>query len=459
MKLQVFNSLTRQKEEFVPLRGKKIGLYTCGPTVYNFPHIGNLRTYIFEDILKRALKKNGFMVKHVMNVTDVGHLVSDADEGEDKMESSAMAQQKTAGQIANFYLKIFKADIRKLNIKSPNTWCRATDHIREQINFIKGLEEKGFTYRTSDGIYFDSSKITDYGKLANLDLTGLKAGARVEASIKKKNQTDFALWKFSPANKKRQQEWKSPWGIGFPGWHIECSAMSQKYLGETFDIHCGAIDLKPIHHTNEIAQSEALNDAPPARYWIHGEFLDLGDTKMSKSKGGFITLDDLIKKKYNPLAFRYLTFATHYRTKMNFSFEALDSAQKTIDNIYKDISTWSRPSKGSAEYEDKFFSAVNDDLNMPKAIAIMHDMINDPKLGTARKKRSILKFDSILGLDFAKVRKQAIKIPRHIQKLAHDRQTLRVAGQYDQADIIRQQMEKIGYSVNDTAEGPTISRI
>lgn len=456
MALQLFNTLSRKKEEFKPIRGKKIGLYTCGPTVYNFAHIGNLRTYIFEDVLKRVLKHNHYMIKHVMNVTDVGHLTSDADEGEDKIESAAKEQKKTAGQITNFYFKIFKSDIRMLNIKSPNIYCRAIDHIKEQIDFIKGLAEKGFTYKTSDGIYFDTAKLSDYGKLARLDIEGLKAGARVEASAEKKNPTDFALWKFSPKDKKRQQEWRSPWGVGFPGWHIECSAMSQRYLGKTFDIHCGAIDLIPVHHTNEIAQSEALNGVPPANYWMHGEFLDFGDEKMSKSKGGFITLADLIKKKYNPLAYRYLTYTAHYRTKLNFSFEALDAAQNALNNIYQEISTWERPSKGAPQYEETFFEAVSDDLNLPAALAVLHNMINDNTISTAQKKRSVLKFDDILGLDFKKIRKQNIRVPRHIQKLVAKRQTLRAAQKYSEADIIRQEIEKMGFKVEDTDKEPKI---
>lgn len=493
MALQLFNTLSRKKEEFKPIHGKKIGLYTCGPTVYNFAHIGNLRTYIFEDVLKRVLKYNHYMIKHVMNVTDVGHLTSDADEGEDKIESAAKEQKKTAGQITNFYFKIFKSDIRKLNIKSPNIYCKATDHIKEQIDFIKGLEEKGFVYKTSDGIYFDTAKLSDYGKLAKLDIEGLKAGARVEASVEKKNPTDFALWKFSPKDKKRQQEWRSPWGVGFPGWHIECSAMSQRYLGKTFDIHCGAIDLMPVHHTNEIAQSEALNGVPPANYWMHGEFLDFGDEKMSKSKGGFITLADLInpptfppgtnphgkdlkspfisatrpqgisegvgiKKQYNPLAYRYLTFTAHYRTKLNFSFEALDAAQNALNNIYQEISTWERPSKGAPQYEEFFFEAVSDDLNLPAALAVLHNMINDNTISTAQKKRSILKFDDILGLDFKKIRKQNIRVPKHIQKLVAKRQTLRAAQKYSEADLIRQQIEQQGFNIEDKDNGPKITK-
>lgn len=455
--LKIYNTLTRQKEEFEPLKGKKVGLYACGPTVYDFAHIGNLRTYIFEDVLKRALKHNGYKVKHVMNVTDVGHLTSDADEGEDKMETAARAKKKGAREIANFYLKIFKSDLKKLNIKSPNIWCRASEYIVEQIEMIKKLEEKGYTYKIEDGIYFDTSKLADYGKLVGLDKSGLKPGARIEIIKGKKNATDFALWKFSPKNKKRLQEWQSPWGKGFPGWHIECSSMSHRFLGKTFDIHCGGVDLAPVHHTNEIAQSEAANGAPPVKYWLHGEFLDMGDAKMSKSKGNFLTLADLIKNKFNPLAFRYLTYTAHYRTKLNFTKDALIAARNSLDKIYSEISTWDRPSKGVLQYEEKFFDAVNDDLNMPKAIAVMHNMINDNIISSAQKKRSILKFDDILALDFSKIRKQKNKaLPKSLKKLIAQRETLRHAGQYQESDLVRQKIEKMGYKIEDSASGPRV---
>src|SRR3989344_952205 len=271
--LKFYNTLTRAKEEFKPQNPPAVGLYTCGPTVYNYAHIGNLRTYIFEDILKRALVANGFEVNHVMNITDVGHLTSDADVGEDKMEKGAKREGKTVWDIAEFYTKAFKEDMRRLNLVEPDIWCKATDHIAEQIELIQRLEKRGFTYLIDDGVYFDTTKDPHYGKLARLDIAGLRAGARIEMVKDKRNPTDFALWKLSPDNEQRQMEWESPWGKGFPGWHIECSAMAMKYLGETFDIHCGGIDLIPVHHTNEIAQAENATGKKFVHTWLHGEFL------------------------------------------------------------------------------------------------------------------------------------------------------------------------------------------
>ncbi|MBI5465966.1 MAG: cysteine--tRNA ligase, partial [Candidatus Kerfeldbacteria bacterium] len=286
--LKLYNTLGRKKQEFKPLKPGEVGLYTCGPTVYAAPHLGNLRTYIFEDLLKRTLQVDGFRVKHVMNITDVGHLTSDADEGEDKMEKGAAREGKTVWEIAEHYTDIFKQNLQSLNVLAPDVWCKATDHIPEQIELIRKIEANGFTYQTSDGVYFDTAKLKDYGRLAKLDIKGLKARARVEMNPAKKHPTDFALWKFSPPDKKRQMEWPSPWGVGFPGWHIECSAMSMKYLGETFDIHCGGIDHIPVHHPNEIAQSEAATSKPLARWWLHGEFLVVDAKRMGKSEDNFL---------------------------------------------------------------------------------------------------------------------------------------------------------------------------
>src|SRR3989339_1773559 len=329
MPLYLYNTLTRRIEEFKSIKKNNVGLYTCGPTVYNFAHIGNLRTYVFEDILKRALAYNDYKVKHVMNITDVGHLTDDADEGEDKMEKGSAREGKTAWELAEFYTHAFRLDMEQLNIIKPSIWCRATDHIKEQINLIKKLEKKGFTYATSDGIYFDTTKLADYGKLANLQNQELKAGARVDLG-EKRNAHDFALWKWSERSErhpegdqpksKRQMEWPAPFGagqgqtrMGFPGWHIECSAMSAKYLGQPFDIHCGGIDHVPVHHTNEIAQSEAAYDKPMANYWLHNEFINVGEgAKMAKSGDNFLTLALLKEKNIDPLAYRYLLLQTHY---------------------------------------------------------------------------------------------------------------------------------------------------
>ncbi|NUM74290.1 cysteine--tRNA ligase, partial [candidate division KSB1 bacterium] len=346
--LHLYDTYTRSLREFKPLRADEVGLYTCGPTVYDYAHIGNLRTYLFEDILRRALEFNGYNVKHVMNITDVGHLVSDADTGEDKMEKGARRTGKTAWEIAAFYTQAFQDDMQRLNILPPTIWCRATDHIREQIETIRCIEKKGFTYRTSDGIYFDTSKLPNYGYLARLDIEGLRAGERVEVG-EKRNPTDFALWKFSPAGStssptggenrfdklpaRRQMEWESPWGVGFPGWHIECSAMSEKYLGPFFDIHCGGEDHITVHHTNEIAQTEACHGTRLANFWMHGYFLQLDDAKMAKASGEFLRVQTLIDRGYDPLAYRMLCLGAHYRTQLNFTWESLDGAETALQRL------------------------------------------------------------------------------------------------------------------------------
>ncbi len=455
MLVQLYNTLSRKTEGFNAIKKNKAGLYTCGPTVYNYQHIGNLRTYVFEDVLKRVLLYNNYKVKHIMNITDVGHLTSDADTGEDKMEKGAAREGKSAWEIAKFYTKIFKKDLEDLGIIFPNKFTRATNNIKEQIDLIKKLEKKGFTYKTSDGIYFNTSKLKDYGKLAQLDKQELKAGARVDMG-EKKNITDFALWKFSPADQKRQMEWKSPWGIGFPGWHIECSAMAAKYLGQPFDIHCGGIDHIPVHHTNEIAQSEAANDKPLANYWMHGEFLVLDGAKMSKSSGEFLTLGEIKKKGFSPLAYRYLLLQTHYRKQLTFSWEALQAAQNGLNHLYNIVAGWDKPKVGCAEYEKNFLEAINDDLDMPRALAIMWEMIKDPIFPTSTKKRTILKFDKVLGLGLGKIKKYKTKLSADVQTLIEKRNAARSEKNWKESDKLRKQIEDLGYVVEDTPEGTKV---
>ncbi|HEB47178.1 MAG TPA: cysteine--tRNA ligase, partial [Candidatus Pacearchaeota archaeon] len=329
MPLKLYNTLSRKKEIFRPLENKKVGIYSCGPTVYSYQHIGNLRSYVFPDILKKILNLQGYKVRHVINVTDVGHLTSDADTGEDKIERAAKREGKTAKEISEYYLRIFQEDLKKLNISEPDLWPKATQHIKEQIELIKKLEKKKFTYKTSDGIYFDTSKLKDYGKLAKLNLGGLEAGKRI-AIGGKKNKTDFALWKFSEKPGLRQQEWKSPWGIGFPGWHIECSAMSMKHLGKIFDVHTGGEDHIPLHHTNEIAQSEAATGRPFVRYWLHGAFLIFKGEKVSKSTGGLYTLSELEEKKFSALDLKYFFLSAHYRKPLSFTLENLNYAKNSL---------------------------------------------------------------------------------------------------------------------------------
>ena len=462
--LKLYNTLKRKKQTFKPLKDKKVGLYTCGPTVYWYAHIGNLRTYIFNDILKRVLEYNEYKVKHIMNITDVGHLTSDADIGEDKIELRAKKEKKTAWQIAEFYIKAFQKDIKALNIKSPDKWIKATDTIKEQIDLIKLLEKKGYTYQIEDGVYFNTSKIKDYGKLTGSKKRKLKPGARIKMAKGKKNPTDFALWKFAPKGVKRQMEWKSPWGKGFPGWHTECVAINIKYLGIPFDIHTGAIDLIPTHHTNEIAQAEAGYNKDLAKFWLHAEYLVLKQGKMAKSKGHIITINSLIKKEINPLAYRYLTLGTHYKSKLTFSWKSLESAQNALNNLYEktiEINSKKRiiRSKQSLKsyYFKKFLEFINDDLNTPRALALMWDLIKDDKISDKEKHILLLEFDKIFGLNLNKVKKP--RIPEKIKKLVKEREKYRKEKNWKKADKSRKEIEKLGYKIEDTQKGVKIKKI
>lgn len=456
--LFLYNTLTRKKEEFTPLAGKKVKLYTCGPTVYNYAHIGNLRAYIFEDVLKRILLYNGYHVKHVMNITDVGHLTDDEDQGEDKVEKTAREQKKSAWEIADFFAVHFKKDLKLLNILEPDIWCKATDHIAEQIDTIKKIERAGYAYRTSDGIYFDTSKLADYGALARLDNVAIKPGARVGMG-EKKHPTDFALWKFSRPDEKRQMEWNSPWGRGFPGWHIECSAMATTYLGVPFDIHCGGIDHIAVHHTNEIAQTKAAEGKDMARFWMHVEFLTIKHGRMGKSEGNFIALHHVIEKGFNPLAFRYLALNTHYRQKLNFSWEALRGAQNALNKLYLATLGFDKPNIGCAEFEERFKNAVNDDLNTPQALAVVWDLIKSD-YPTSAKAQSLYQFDSVLGLNIQnqtrKIKNGLKKIPQQVTDMIEKRDSLRKEKKWEQADALRKEIEHAGYWVEDDTDGTRI---
>jgi len=477
----LYNTLTKKKEEFKPLRRNEVGLYTCGPTVYNFAHIGNLRSYLFEDFLVRALKYDGYRVKRVMNITDVGHLTGDRDMGEDKMERGAAREGKSAWQIADFYLQAFKKDLADLNILEPDVWCKATDNIPEQIKMIKTLETKGYTYRIKDGIYFDTSKVQDYNKLSHLPLSELREGARVEINAAKKNSTDFALWKFSPVGAKRQMEWKSPWGVGFPGWHIECSAMSLKYLGSQLDIHCGGIDHINIHHTNEIAQSEAATGKKFFNYWMHNAFLNIaGGKKMAKSADNFLTLQNaLVNQGLNPLAFRFAALQTHYRKPMEYNDNILVQAADGLKSLYNQFKFLSatvaekssgagaknNPEKGviNQPLKDKFLAAINDDLNMPQALAVVAAVLKF-KISPADKRATILDFDKVLGLGLAKAGEEAGKelkpadLPKSIQDLVLRRQSARLSKEWELADNLRKRIEDGGYLMEDTKDGYRVSK-
>ena len=457
--IKLYNTLTRKKEVFKSLKDKSVGIYTCGPTVYLYQHIGNLRSYVFPDILKRVLEIEGYKVKQVINVTDVGHLTSDADEGEDKIEKAAKREGKTAKDISEYYFRIFRQDLKKINILEPNIWSKATEHIKEQIELIKKLEKKGYTYKTSDGIYFDTSKLKDYGKLAKLDIKGLKAGKRISVK-EKKHPTDFALWKFSEKPGTRQQEWKSPWGIGFPGWHIECSAMSMKYLGETFDIHTGGEDHISIHHPNEIAQSEAATGKKFVNYWLHGAFLLFKGEKVSKSTGGLYTLSELEEKGYSPLDLRYFYLSVHYRKQLNFSFQALDYAKSSLQRLREIISKLDKKQKKNkknieAAYK-QFLEFLNDDINTPRALSYMWEILRENRLNDSEKYELILKFDKVFGLDLDKVKE--IKVPKELEKLILEREGLREKRDWKKADEIRKKINKLGFVIEDTKEGVVIKR-
>ncbi len=461
--LKLYNSLSRKKEAFKPIKNKIVGVYTCGPTVYSYAHIGNLRTYIFEDILKRVLEFNKYKVKHVMNITDVGHLVSNADSGADKVELAAQKEKKTVWEVACFYEKAFKKDLKLLNIKEPNVWVRATETIAEQIRLIKVLEKKGFTYQISDGIYFDSSKLKNYGRLWPKKIK-IKAGARIEMVPGKKNPTDFALWKFTPPGVKRQMEWDSPWGRrGFPGWHTECVVMSKKFLAIPFDIHCGGIDHILIHHTNEIAQAEAAYGKILANFWLHSEFLIINQGKMGKSEGNIILLKDLIKKNFSPLAFRYLCLGTHYRSKLNFSWTALKSAQNALESLYEKIRALREKrvlttlNLEKNIYFQNFLESVNDDLNLPQALALMWKMIKSVEISEEEKYQLLLEFDKVFGLGFAQLKR--IRIPREIKKLVEMREKYRKKKDWKKADEIRDKITKMGFWIEDTKTGPQIKKI
>jgi len=451
--IRLYNTITRKKEAFRPIHAGNAGLYSCGPTVYWYQHIGNMRTYVFSDILKRVLLYHGFRVKHVINVTDVGHLTSDADTGEDKIERAAKKEGKTAREISEYYFKIFLQDLKKLNVLQPNAWPKASRHIKEQIELIKKLEEKGYTYKTQDGIYFDTSKFKDYGRFSKLKKSGVIAGKRI-ALGEKKNNTDFALWKFSGMPGLRQQEWQSPWGLGFPGWHLECSAMSMKYLGSRFDIHTGGMDHIQIHHTNEIAQSEAATGKKFVNYWLHGAWLLFKGRKVSKSKDGLYTISELENLGFQPLAFRYLCLGTHYKKPLRFTIENLKSAENTYQRLKKIISALKDDKKTNGKYLEDFKKVINEDLDMPGALQVLWALIRDKK--ATGKLRTIKKMDRVLGLDLLK--KDRTKIPDQIKKLVKQREQLRKNKQWQEADEIRKKINNLRYVLEDTKGGVVVKK-
>ncbi len=457
-RMKLYNTRTRKKEEFTPANPAEVKLYTCGPTVYNFAHIGNLRTYIFEDLLRRALEWNGYQVKHVMNITDVGHLTSDADTGEDKMKKGAEREKKTVWQIAEAYTKAFFEDFTRLNCLHPTVICKATDHIKEMIALIQKLEKNGFTYAGKNGnVYFDTSKFPHYGALAQLEKQELKAGARIEVDENKKNPHDFVLWFVQSKHGDQDMQWDSPWGKGFPGWHMECSAMALKYLGDQIDIHCGGIDHIPVHHTNEIAQSEAATGKSPwVNVWMHGNFLLIGKSdKMAKSGENFLTLKTLAEKNISPLAYRYFTLQSHYRKELNFTWESVEAAQSAWRRLR--ARTLSLPEGGAPNLEalDTFTATLIDDLNAPEALALCWKILDNASLSDANKKATLLKFDEFLGLKLNEP--ETVEIPAKVAALIVERDQARAQKDWAKSDELRKKIESAGYDVKDSANGTQLT--
>jgi cysteinyl-tRNA synthetase len=470
--IKLYNTLSRKKDELRPVHKEWVGLYTCGPTVYNYAHIGNLRTYIFEDVLERTLRYAGHEVRRVMNITDVGHLTGDTDSGDDKLDKQALEQKKSVEEIARFFTEAFFEDLAKLNILKPDIIAPASEFIREQIALVQMLFEKGFAYDTMAAVYFDVSKFKEYGALSGQSLDDKMIGAREEVIVddEKHNPADFALWfKLEGKFKEHLLHWPSPWGEGFPGWHIECSAIARHFLGQPFDIHAGGIDLVGTHHTNEIAQSEAAYEVPLANVWMHGEHLLINNGKMAKSEGNFLTLTELENKGYHPLVFRYLTLGAHYRTPLNFTWESLDAARNGIEGLYGSINELCEDKekerregshkKTLKEYEAQFSAAIEDDLNTSQALATLYEMLADN--GPTKEKLELVnRFDAVLGLGLESAMQpadQGADAPE-IAEMARIYNDLRSNKQFIQSDALRKEIEALGYSIRDTKDGSFIKK-
>ena len=456
--MKLYNTLTKKVEEFVPQKGKTVTFYTCGPTVYDYTHIGHMRTYTNNDLLKRTLLYLGFKVKHVMNITDVGHLTGDDDTGEDKLEKGAKKAKKTVWEVAAFFTDYFFKTTDALNILRPDIVCCATDHIKDMIEMIKKLEEKGFTYKTKEAVYFDVSKFKDYGKLSGQKLEEKIQKAREEVYIdpEKKHPADFALWFFRIGRfANHTMHWSSPWGDGFPGWHIECSAMSTKYLGQPIDIHAGGVDHISVHHENEIAQSEAANNKPFVRFWFHNNFLMVDGKKMSKSLVNFYTINDLEKHQIEPLAMRYFFLQTHYQKVANFTWEGAKSAQNSYNNLKKivlELQSYNsyksyKSHKSYKTYHSHFVNFISDNLQIPNALALLWQAVKDQSLNPQEKLSLIYDFDKVFGLKLTEIKPQ--KIPQEIIKLAEERKRYRMEKNFQKADEIRKKIEALGYQIED----------
>ena len=456
MDIYFYNTLTKQKDLFKPIEEGKVKIYSCGPTVYKDATIGNMRTNLLNDTLRRVLKYNGYELKHVMNITDVGHLVSDGDEGEDKMLKSAREEHKSPLEIAEHYTKLFFRDLERLNIETPEVVCKATDHIKEMLEMVQKIMKNGYAYETSTAIYFDVSKLDKYGILSGINLNDQKAGARVEIDPEKRNPYDFALWIKAPAN--HLMKWDSPWGPSYPGWHIECSAMSTKYLGEEFDIHTGGIDLVPTHHENEIAQNKGACGKNPAHYWIHGEYLLINGGKMSKSLGNTYLIDDIIARGYSPLAYRLFNYSCHYRGKLNFTWEGIESANTSLirlrEGYQKHLNGNSDISDEIiADIENRFHQAINDDMNMPLALSVVWEAVKYPEK-SPKIAQLLKKFDTVLGIKIDEV--QETKIPQEILDLVEERKQARSDKNWSESDRLRDLIAEKGYIVKDTKDGTEV---
>jgi len=465
--LKIYNTLTKKKEEFKPIDKNRIGFYHCGPTVYWTQHIGNMRAMVLCDFIVRSLEYLGYNVKLVRNYTDVGHLTSDEDEGEDKLEKGAKREGKTPEEIAKKYISIFENDLKDLNIMEPEAKPRATKHIKEMQAMIKILLEKGFAYKTELAIYFDVSKVKNYTKLSGQILEkNISEASSGEASDKnKKKPADFALWFFKKgAHKNALQTWSSPWGEGFPGWHIECSAMSKKYLGNTFDLHMGGIEHVPVHHTNEIAQSESANGVKFVNYWLHNGHLTVDGSKMAKSEGTAYSVEEIKSKDFNPLALRYFFLQAHYRSNQNFTWDALVASKTALKNMQEIVlglkasTRGSRDAKINEEYKEKFISALEDDFNIPQALAVAWEMLKSDKLVDEEKLFTIYNFDIVLGLKLDELKQEETVIPKDILALIDNRDKFRELGDFAESDRIRKEIENLGYQIEDTPKGAKISK-
>ncbi len=464
--MRVYNTLTKKKEEFKPIVSGKVGLYCCGPTVYHYAHIGNLRAYIFNDILRRVLERKGLIVEHVMNITDVGHLTSDSDEGEDKMAKGAEREGKTVWEIAKFYEEEFFKDTKSLNILKPTVVCKATDHIKDMITLIVYIEKNGYTYESGGNIYFDTSKFDNYYELAGHKPDESEMRARVDEDSAKKNKADFVLWFTRSKFGNQDMQWDSPWGRGFPGWHLECSAMSMKYLGEQFDIHCGGVDHIPIHHTNEIAQAEgATGKRPWVKYWMHNEFLVMDKGKMSKSSGDFLRMQSILDKGYDPLAYRYFCLGAHYRQQLMFSWEGLDGAANTLKRLREkmmmlkeETPEWNDITDKDHEYQQQFSKALEDDLNTAGALAVMWSVLRDEELGSQEQLELLMDFDNVFGLGFADWEREKIKVSDEVQGILDERAKARAEKDWVKSDEFRDLLKSKGFVVKDGPDGQKLER-